>query len=85
MILDAVGVKSRIVHVPDPFVPILASVLGLALRDVLLTNDEYQAMACGLAETSGPTTGSTRPSTWLDQVGDNIGLHDANELHRHFR
>lgn len=29
----------------------LSSILGLALRDVLLTKDEYSAMASGLADT----------------------------------
>lgn len=84
MIRDAVGAKSRIVHVPGALVPLLSSVLGLALHDVLLTKDEYEAMANGLADTTGPATGSTRLSTWLTQVGDNLGLHYANELHRHF-
>lgn len=84
MIRDAVGAKSRIVHVPGALVPLLSSVLGLALHDVLLTKDEYEAMANGLADTTGPATGSTCLSTWLTQVGDNLGLHYANELHRHF-
>lgn len=84
MIRDAIGAKSRIVHVPGALVPLLSSVLGLALHDVLLTKDEYEAMANGLADTTGPATGSTRLSTWLTQVGDNLGLHYANELHRHF-
>jgi len=84
MIRDAVGAKSRIVHVPGALVPLLSLALGLALHDVLLTKDEYEAMANGLADTTGPATGSTCLSTWLTQVGDNLGLHYANELHRHF-
>ena len=85
MIRDAVGAKSRIVHVPGALVPLLSSVLGLALHDVLLTKDEYEAMANSLADTTGPATGSTCLSTWLTQVGDNLGLHYANEMHRHFK
>jgi NADH dehydrogenase len=56
----------------------------LALHDVLLTTDEYRAMASGLADTSGPATGATRLSTWLPDVGDQLGTHYANELTRHF-
>ena len=58
--------------------------LGLALHDVLLTRDEYRAMAAGLADTDGPATGSTRLSTWIAEHGDDLGLHYANEFERHF-
>jgi NADH dehydrogenase len=83
-IRDAVGSRSRIVHVPGALVPALSSVLGLALHDVLLTRDEYLAMATGLADTHGPSTGSTRLSTWISERGDDLGVHYANELRRHF-
>jgi uncharacterized protein YbjT (DUF2867 family) len=80
----AVGSRSRIVHVPGATVPMLARVLGLALRDVLLTRDEYRAMADGLADTDGPATGSTAISSWLADNGTDLGRSYANELHRHF-
>ena len=84
-IRSAVGSRSRIVHVPGSTVPILARVLGLALRDVLLTNDEYRAMAGGLADTDGPATGPTAVTAWLDENGQDLGRSYANELRRHFR
>ena len=80
----AVQSQSRIVHVPGPTVPILARILGLALRDVLLTADEYRAMADGLADTDGPATGTTAVSNWLADNGAKLGLTYANELRRHF-
>jgi NADH dehydrogenase len=83
-IREAVGARSRIVHVPGPCVPILSSILGLALHDVLLTKDEYQAMAAGLADTDGPSTGDTCLSTWISERGNNLGVNYANELNRHF-
>jgi uncharacterized protein YbjT (DUF2867 family) len=83
-IRDAVGTRTRIVHVPGVVVPVLSSMLGLALRDVLLTKDEYQAMAAGLADTDGPSTGSTRLSTWISEHGGDLGVDYANELRRHF-
>ena len=83
-IRDAVGARSRVIHVPGAMVPVFSSVLGLALHDVLLTRDEYQAMASGLADTNGPSTGSTRLSTWISECGDDLGVHYANELSRHF-
>jgi uncharacterized protein YbjT (DUF2867 family) len=83
-IRDAVGARTQIVHVPGALVPPLSSVLGLALRDVLLTKEEYQAMARGLADTEGPPTGTTRLSTWIMKHRDTLGVSYANELTRHF-
>ncbi|HEY4927697.1 MAG TPA: NAD(P)H-binding protein [Acidimicrobiales bacterium] len=83
-IRDAVGARTRIVHVPGALVPPLSSVLGLALHDVLLTRDEYQAMATGLADTDGPSTGSTHLSAWISERREDLGNQYANELSRHF-
>jgi NADH dehydrogenase len=84
-IRDAVGSRARILRVPGALVPPLASLLGLVLRDVLLTGDEYRAMADGLADTEGPATGSVAVSEWIRQHGDTLGRSYANELDRHFR
>ena len=83
-IRDAVGSRALLLHVPGVTVPVLARLLGLALHDVLLTTEEYKAMAAGLADTDGPATGSTALSTWVAEHGDTLGLHYANELTRHF-
>jgi uncharacterized protein YbjT (DUF2867 family) len=85
MVRDAVGARTRIVHVPGALVPPMSSILGLALHDVLLTKQEYQAMATGLADTDGAATGSIRLSMWISEHGDRLGVHYANELKRHFR
>ena len=83
-IRTAVGSRSPIVPVPGRVLPLLSKVLGLALHDVLLTEDEYRAMAAGLADSDGPATGTTALSTWLADHGEQLGLHYANDLHRHF-
>jgi len=84
-IRDAVGSTSPIIRVPGPVVIGLAACLNLALRDVLLTGDEYRAMAHDLADTSGPATGHTALSAWLTEHGAGLGKGYANELDRHFR
>ena len=83
-IRSAVGSRARLLHVPGAAVPLLARALGLALHDVLLTADEYRAMAAGLADTDGPATGPTALSVWLADHGPSLGLRYANELARHF-
>jgi len=81
----AVGSHSRIVRVPGALVPPAAWLLGLALRDTLLTTDEYCGMADGLADTEGPATGDTALSQWITEHEDTLGRVYANELTRHFR
>jgi NADH dehydrogenase len=83
-IRDVIGSRARIIHVPGTAVPLLSRLVGLALRDVLLTWDEYGAMANGLADTDGPATGPTALSDWLVAHGEDLGRRYANELERHF-
>lgn len=82
---EAVHSRARIVRVPGMLIPPLAAVLGLALRDVLLTNEEYRAMAAGLADTDGPATGTVRLSEWIASNADTLGVRYASEIDRHFR
>jgi NADH dehydrogenase len=83
-IRSAVESRSVVVHVPGPLLIVCARALGVALRDVLLTADEYHAMAAGLADVDGPATGSTSLSAWLEANAATLGLAYANELSRHF-
>lgn len=85
MIRTAVGSRSKIIRVPGAIVPPLAGALNLALRDVVLTKEEYRAMAAGLADTSSPATGEIRLSAWLAEMGATLGVTYANEIDRHFR
>jgi hypothetical protein len=52
---------------------------------VLLTSEEYQAMADGRADSDGPSTGTTRLSEWIAAHGRELGRSYANELTRHYR
>jgi NADH dehydrogenase len=83
-IKNAVESRSLIVHVPGDALLILSRLVGTALGDVLLTRDEYRAMADGLADTDGPATSSIALSDWLAENGSTLGLSYANELKRHF-
>jgi NADH dehydrogenase len=85
LIREAVGSRSLVVRVPGFAVPALASVLGLLLRDVLLTGDEFRAMAEGMADTDGPATGTISVSAWIQDHADKLGRSYANEIERHFK
>jgi NADH dehydrogenase len=82
---EAVGSRALVIRVPGVVVPPMAWALGLVLHDVLLTGDEYRAMAGGLADTDGPATGSTSVTEWVRAHRDSLGRRYANEIDRHFR
>jgi uncharacterized protein YbjT (DUF2867 family) len=84
-IRKAVGSHSLIVPAPGWLIPPMSVALGAALRDVLLTTEEYQAMAEGLADSSAPATGETSVMDWIAKHGDSLGRTYANELVRHYR
>ena len=82
---DAVGSRAALYRAPGAVLVALSSALGYVLHDVLLTRDEYVAMARGLADTDGPATGSTKMSEWLVENSSQLGLRYANELALHFK
>jgi NADH dehydrogenase len=81
----AVGSRALVVPAPGWAIPPLSAALGAALHDVLLTREEYQAMADGLADSDAPSTGSTILTEWIAAHGHELGRRYANELNRHYR
>lgn len=81
----AVGSHALIVPVPPVVLIALSEAVGLALRDRLLTREEYQAMAAGLADSDAPATGTIALTDWLTEHGAELGRRYANELDRHYR
>lgn len=81
----ATGSHAVIVPVPGWLVPPLSSALGRVLRDILLTGEEYRAMAAGLADSSAPPAGQVMFTDWVAEHGETLGRAYANELDLHFR
>lgn len=81
----ATGSRSVVVPAPGWLIPPAAQVLGALLRDVLLTAEEYQAMAAGLADSDQPATGQLSLTKWIADHGADLGRAYANELQRHYR
>jgi uncharacterized protein YbjT (DUF2867 family) len=81
----ATGSRSLLVPAPGWAISPLSAVLGMVLRDVLLTPEEYSAMADGLADAAGPATGQASLTDWIARHGDELGRVYANELDRHYR
>lgn len=80
----AIESRTRILPIPGALFPAVTWTLGQALRDTLLTREEYLAMAAGLADSRAPSTGTTRLTDWITANRDTLGTTYAHELRRHY-
>jgi NADH dehydrogenase len=80
----AVGSRSLVLPVPGPVLLGLSRLVGLVLRDELLTAEEYYTMAQGLADSDAPSTGTVAITDWIAEQGRDLGRTYANELGRHY-
>jgi uncharacterized protein YbjT (DUF2867 family) len=88
MLASAVRRKARIVHIVhlDPRIALaFTQIVGLLVRDVMLTRDEIRGLMSNLLVTSSAPNATTRFSEWLRSNPENIGVAYASELARHFR
>jgi NADH dehydrogenase len=81
------AVRSRSIVVPMPHVVILAAarVLGLLVRDVVLTADEIRELTSSLLTSHEPPLGTIRLSDWVPANADVLGRRWSSELARNYR
>jgi len=86
---DLVREIGKIIGRPRPIVPVPRSVgywtgwlLGLMVRDVVITRDEIAGLMQGLLSTDSPPAGETRLTDWARQHADTLGRRYASELAR---
>ncbi len=74
----------RYMHMPAWLGVGLGRIIGLAVGDVILTNDEAQGLMEERLTSSQPPNGCTKFSEWIASHKDKIGLSYTSELKRHF-
>ena len=84
LLASAMGVRSRFVHTPPSLGLNLTRLVGLMMRDVVLTRDEVDGLMAGLLTSGAPPTGTTALSSWLEDNAHHLGRRYASELSRHF-
>ena len=85
LLADAVGSRCRFVHTGPSVGLVLTGLVGLLIRDVVLTRDEIDGLMDGLLTSGDAPTGTTRLREWLDANGEALGHRYVSELRRNFR
>jgi NADH dehydrogenase len=80
-----IGSRARIVNLPTGIVRGLLGLVGLFVRDVVLTEDELAGLMSNVLVSHSAPTAHTRFSAWLEQNAGSLGIRYASELERHFR
>ena len=82
---SAVGVRVRLLPMPPSVGLTLTRLVGLMVRDVVLTRDEVDELMAGQFTSGAAPTGTTRLSDWLQDNSEGLGRTYVSELRRNFR
>ena len=85
LIAKAVSRNIAFMKIPPLLGISLGKLIGLAIRDVILTKDELDGLMANMLTSEQEPNAKTKFSEWLDDNGNNIGTSYASELDRHFR
>ncbi len=84
MLAAGLGVRPMMVHIP-PFVMLgLARLIGLFVKDVVLTPNEIRGLMDNLLVTDSPPAGRTKLSAWAQANLKTLGKDYASELKKHY-
>jgi len=85
LVRHAVGSRALVVHLPVVASLAAARLIGLVVRDVVLTQHEVTELRQRLMFSAQPPSGTIRLADWLTANADGLGRRWANELDRHYR
>lgn len=85
LIAAAVESRARIRTAPARVALAASRMLGLLVRDVVLTRDEVEALMAGLLVSDEPARGRDRFEDWLSESASTLGRSYQSELRRNFR
>ena len=85
LIARAVESRAKLVHLPPRVALMGSKLLGLMVKDVLLTRDEVDGLLPNLLVTDSQGTAPTKLSLWLYENASQVGAKYASELSRHYK
>ena len=84
LLAEAVNARVRLVHTPPSLGFALTRLVGLLLRDVVLTSDEVDGLMAGLLTSHAPPAGTTTLGEWITGNADALGRQYVSELQRNY-
>ena len=85
LVVEKMGLRRRLLPTNPTLGLTLTSIIGLLMRDVVLTRDEVDGLMANLLTSDSAPTGTTRFSDWLNENADSLGRNYRSELKRNFR
>jgi len=78
----SLGLKRHVVSVPPELGYWACRVLGLLVRDVIITRQEIRGLMEGRLCVDAPPLGLTKLTEWIDRHKDTLGRHYTSEMAR---
>lgn len=85
LIRDAVGSRALLFRTPQRVAFGVSRLVGLLVRDVVVTSEELVGLGADLVISSEPPQGQVRFSDWIQENKTMVGTSWASELGRHYR
>jgi len=84
LIANKIHSRSLIFHISPLASLYLSRIVGLLIKDVVLTEDELRGLMAGLLISPNHPTGRTHLGDWLAEHASFVGTQYASELARHY-
>lgn len=84
LVREAIGSRAIVLPMPAPVVLLAAKVLGLVVRDVVLTADEIRELTSSLLTSAQPPLGTIHIADWVRANADGLGRRWSSELARNY-
>ncbi|HCC79688.1 MAG: epimerase [Chloroflexi bacterium GWB2_49_20] len=84
LITTSLGRTTKLIHMPSPVGIAFGKILGMFLRDVVLTENELRGLMQEMLTSTQMPNGLTRFTDWLEQNKDTVGASYSSEIARHF-
>lgn len=84
LITTSLGRTTKLIHMPSPVGIAFGKMLGLFIRDVVLTENELRGLMQEMLTSTQMPNGLTRFTDWLEQNKDTVGAFYSSEIARHF-
>ena len=85
LLAAAMGRRARLIHLPPELALGASRMLGLLVRDVLLTRHEVTELMASLLVSRQPPAGTISFPEWVRSEADRLGRRYHSELDRHYR